>query len=288
MYTIATHNGGFHSDDVFSIAAFQLLLGVDEVSVVRTRDEELIAQADYVVDVGGIYDHAAKRYDHHQVGAPVRENGIPYAGFGLVWRHYGEEICGSAEVASSIEERLCQPIDAGDNGVELYSLNETQVRPFELYNVITSFRPTTNDVEEVNTAFMRAVAFARELLVRLIAQDKEYQRVAEVVRAVYEQSEDKTILLFSEPIERHMLIQYPEPLAIIYPSDEGTWKVGTVPTGEGAFEDRGKFPAAWAGLRDEELQVVSGIEDALFCHKNSWRFVAGSKESAIKAARMVG
>ena len=89
MKTVVTHSGNFHGDDVFAVAAFQLLLGVDEVQVIRTRDDATIEKGDYVVDVGGVYDHEQNRYDHHQPGAPVRENGIPYAAFGLMWKHYG-------------------------------------------------------------------------------------------------------------------------------------------------------------------------------------------------------
>jgi uncharacterized UPF0160 family protein len=53
MKTVATHSGGFHADDVFAVATFQLLLGKENIQVIRTRDEAVIAAADYVVDVGG-------------------------------------------------------------------------------------------------------------------------------------------------------------------------------------------------------------------------------------------
>jgi uncharacterized UPF0160 family protein len=34
--------------------------------VVRSRDPAILAELDIVIDVGGIYDDATKRYDHHQ------------------------------------------------------------------------------------------------------------------------------------------------------------------------------------------------------------------------------
>lgn len=45
------------------------------------------------------------------------------------------------------------------------------------------------------------------------------------------------------------------------------------------------LPEAWAGLRDEELSRVAGIEDSIFCH--SVRFIAGCKTraGALKMAR---
>ena len=36
--------------------------------------------------------------------------------------------------------------------------------------------------------------------------------------------------------------------------------------------DKKKLPKAWAGLRNEELAAVTGVEDAIFCHTG--RFIA--------------
>ncbi|MFQ3265592.1 MAG: uncharacterized UPF0160 family protein, partial [Colwellia sp.] len=61
---IATHNGNFHADDVFSIAALKNIF--PSIKLIRTRNLELIAKADIVIDVGGEYDADAGRFDHHQ------------------------------------------------------------------------------------------------------------------------------------------------------------------------------------------------------------------------------
>lgn len=34
--------------------------------MVRSRDPDVLAQCDIVIDVGGVYDAAALRFDHHQ------------------------------------------------------------------------------------------------------------------------------------------------------------------------------------------------------------------------------
>ncbi len=38
----------------------------NDFCVYRTRDEELLKACDIVVDVGGVYDPDAFRFDHHQ------------------------------------------------------------------------------------------------------------------------------------------------------------------------------------------------------------------------------
>jgi uncharacterized UPF0160 family protein len=38
------------------------------IDLVRTRDPAKLATCDVVVDVGGVYDPATQRYDHHQRG----------------------------------------------------------------------------------------------------------------------------------------------------------------------------------------------------------------------------
>lgn len=288
MQMIATHDGSFHPDDVLAVATIQLTLGDVPVSVIRTRNPEKIAQADWVVDVGNVYDPTTQRFDHHQNGLPARENGIPYAAFGLVWRAYGETVCGSAAVAAEIEARLVQPIDAGDNGVSLYTLSDHQVQPYELFSVISSFRPVWGSEHDMDEAFLEAVTFAKTLLEKIIAHTKAAEAVREMAETSYRAAEDKTLLVFDDPVDRHMFIAYPEVQVVVYPSDieKHKWKAATIPTGDVQFESRVDFPAAWGGLRDGELAAVSGIPDAGFCHKGRFLFVAASKESAVRAANI--
>jgi uncharacterized UPF0160 family protein len=115
---IGTHDGTFHADDVFAVAALRRLDPAAEV--VRTRDAERLAACDTRVDVGLAADAGAGDFDHHQPGgAGARASGVPYASFGLVWRAYGAELCGSQRVADEVDERLVQGVDAVDTGVSL-------------------------------------------------------------------------------------------------------------------------------------------------------------------------
>ncbi len=104
---IATHNGEFHTDDVFAIAVLSTLYPQAEIK--RTRHQTELAKAEIVVDVGKIFDAETKRFDHHQKQAGTRPNGIIYSGFGLIWREYGLAFCDdNEEVWRRIDDKLVQ------------------------------------------------------------------------------------------------------------------------------------------------------------------------------------
>src|SRR3989344_2316182 len=118
---LVTHDGSFHTDDLFACATLSLYLEKNSQAfdIIRTRDDETIAGADYVFDVGGIYDEASNKFDHHQTGgAGERENKIAYSSFGLVWKKFGAEISGAKEVADLVERKLVMPVDANDSGID--------------------------------------------------------------------------------------------------------------------------------------------------------------------------
>jgi uncharacterized UPF0160 family protein len=103
--TLVTHNGSFHSDDIFACATISLILEKkkQKFEIIRTRDEKIIPTGDYVFDVGGVYNPKKNRFDHHQKGgAGKRVNGIEYASIGLVWKKFGKELAGSAKIAEFV------------------------------------------------------------------------------------------------------------------------------------------------------------------------------------------
>ncbi len=284
---IITHSGNFHTDEVFACAVLSLLNG-GEVEVVRSRDPEVWGTGDYVVDVGGVYDPAIKRYDHHQMGgAGVRENGIPYSSIGLIWKHYGEELTGSAYASRVIDERLIQPIDAGDNGIETFSI-KNNVAPCILQDVISAFRPAWNEERTEDEGFLEALEMARTMLAREIIRARAEEEGKRRAEEAYKQAEDKNIII----LENHYpwyeaLGSKPEPLYVVKPdrSGDGKWKVETVRSDVHAFQNRKDLPKEWAGKHGQELADTSGVLDAIFCHNKRFVAVAGSKDGALSLAR---
>lgn len=63
---IGTHSGSFHCDEALAVYMLKLLPEYKDASVTRTRDQAILDTMDIVVDVGGVYDPATHRYDHHQ------------------------------------------------------------------------------------------------------------------------------------------------------------------------------------------------------------------------------
>ncbi len=287
MQSVVTHDGEFHADDVFGVALLQLHYGAGNVRIIRTRDDTLITQGDWVLDVGGIYDPSHKRFDHHQNDAPVRENGIPYAAFGLVWKHLGEQLSGSAEVAALIESSLVMPIDAADNGILLCALTHSPLKPVEIHDIIMTYRLPWNTDGDMNVQFLRATEFAREILTRTIAHTHAMIELRDLAQSTYKNTDDVRILTFEVPISVDPLIDYPDVQLVVYPQSSQTtthWVAQAVRTDHGSFTPRVRFPAAWAGLRDNELIHASGISDAIFSHRGRFYFVAGSREGALSAA----
>ena len=279
--TIATHNGNFHADDVFSIAAFKSIF--PSFKLIRTRDLELIAKADIVIDVGGEYDPVTDRFDHHQRGgAGERENGIPYSSFGLIWQKYGLEICqGNQDVANAVDAGLVSTIDAIDCGHV-----EGIYKGISLSQTIGMFNPTWQEDSRFDTCFDDAVDFASRVLTRFIASANGGISAKEIVAKAIDDAEDPRVIVLEKytPWKRTVHTLSEEALYVVYPSQTGEWRIQTVPVELGSFEDRKSLPKQWAGLSGKALKEVTDIDDAMFCHNGLFIAGAESFESTMKMA----
>ena len=54
VLNIVTHDGTFHTDDVFACATLSLAFQGREIEIIRSREQARIDTADIVVDVGEI------------------------------------------------------------------------------------------------------------------------------------------------------------------------------------------------------------------------------------------
>jgi uncharacterized UPF0160 family protein len=312
---IATHSGTFHADDVFGVG---VLMRVNPSHrLIRTRKQELIDTADFVVDVGGVWDAAAGRFDHHQRGfdgarpsTPSEAGlvpGVGYASAGLVWSAHGEAYVGAwadrsgqaidaqavKEVARAIDASLVQYLDMVDTG-------QSDVAPgiFGLSSLIAQLN--THWLEEkgldhaeraqlLETRFLEAIAITLKFLDHAISKKVAQLLAMETVRTSPRLLGGRVLHLQEGgmPWTHVVLAEMPDVKFVIYPdSDGGQHQVKTVPVEAGSFTARLDLPEAWAGLRDEELAKVSGVEDSVFCHLNLFIGGARSLAGAIRMAEL--
>lgn len=286
---LVTHDGSFHADDVFATAVLSIL-NKGKVKIIRTRDEKIIAKGDYVYDVGGIYDPETNRFDHHQIGgAGKRENGIEYSSFGLVWKKFGEEVCGSRKAAEIIDNKLVVPIDADDNGIDLVE-KKYKVFPYLVQDVLSVFKPSPLENMDVDKQFLKALEWAKEILNREIKKTNDQIQITEIIKNFYQNSKDKRLVVIDAPrVLRYdiwdALQDFPEPIFIVYNSSD-EWRIVAMRSDYNSFGNRKKLPSTWSGLRDVEFQKVSRVPDATFCHRGLFLAGAKSKEGAIKLAEL--
>ncbi len=288
--TIVTHNGSFHADDIFAVATLLLVLEKDnEVTVLRSRDMEVINSAEYVVDVGGVYDESINRFDHHQHGgAGVRKNTIPYASFGLVWKKYGEALCGDKNIVEKIDQVLVQPIDAGDNAFQLVETNVKGIYPYDIGLFFNTFTPgIKKGLADIDKIFMEPVSLARTILLKEISKRQDLVEIGLIVTKIYEESKNKKIIVLDKyyPV-REFLSKFSEPLFVVFPREDGLWAIKTIRDNANTFVDRKSLPKSWGGYRDSELEKITGVSGAVICHRDAYLAVAKTKEGVLKMAEI--
>jgi uncharacterized UPF0160 family protein len=239
--------------------------------------------------VGMAYDEKRGRFDHHQGGISPRENGIPYASFGLVWKEFGEDICKSEKIAHKIDKVLIQEIDAKDNGLLVVQSLFKDVFPYETWAYLSNNCPTWKEEKStIDAIFAEQVEFAKKVINRLIKVLADEEEGKQKVEEAYQAASDKRIVAMERYIPwEEVLSSHPEPLFAVYPGINGTeWSIQTARDDLSTYVNRKNIPAAWAGLRGKEFADATGVPDASFCHRGRFYATAKSREGAIKLAQL--
>ena len=312
---IATHSGSFHADDVFGVG---VLMGVfPSHTLIRTRKQELIEAADLVVDVGGTWDAATGRFDHHQRGfdgaRPAHEvggqsvPGVGYASAGLVWTAHGHDYVQAwantlghslnaqavDDIVHSIDHSLVQYLDIVDTG-------QGDVSPgiFGLSSLIAQLNTHwmeekgmdhTSKAQLQEARFREAITITRKFLDHAISKKVAQICAVDTVRAAPRLLGGKVLHLLEGgmPWTRVVVDEMPEVMFVIYPDSDGDqYQIKTVPVEPGSFDTRMDLPKSWAGLREQELAAVTGVEDSVFCHLNLFIGGARSFDGAVRLAEL--
>ena len=260
-----THGGKFHADDVFSSA---LLLYINP-EIVISRGNKVPEDFD-----GIVFDIGRGRYDHHQKDSRVRENGVPYAAFGLLWEVLGKEILGE-ELAEKMDESFIQPLDINDNTGEKN----------ELATLIGNFNPPWDAKGGSDEAFFQAVSVAGMILENKFERYRGNARADQRVEQVLEEHNPKDrILVLPEFIPCQKALAETEIAFVIFPSNRGGYCIQPQKK-EYSMNYKCSFPVEWLGLENEELVVATGLKCAVFCHKGGFLMTVGELEDAKAACK---
>ena len=130
---IGTHNGHFHADEALAVYMLRLLPEYASAALVRTRDQAVLDTCHTVVDVGGEYDAAKNRYDHHQrtFDTAFPDHKTKLSSAGLVYMHFGKAIIAQHTktavdhpdvdlIYRKLYDDFIEAVDANDNGISKY------------------------------------------------------------------------------------------------------------------------------------------------------------------------
>lgn len=285
--TVITHSGTFHSDEVLATVILEKVLG--NITICRTFKvpEEL---ADDVI----VYDIGFGMYDHHQKGGNgARENGVPYAAAGLIWKDFGRQLvadtCNPDLVWNLIDRDLIQGIDATDNGKIPKVDYPAQAMTFS--QAISSFNPNWDSEMSTDDAFAKAVEFAKIVFDNVLANAVSKANAQDIVDEAIESSVNNIMVLdrfvpWQEFIFSSANNKASDILFVVFPSNRGGYNWQCVPDALGSFGMRKAVPDEWKGLRDLELQNVTGVATATFCHPEGFIGGATTLEDAIALAKL--
>ncbi len=260
-----THGGKFHADDVFSSA---LLLYINP--------EIRITRGNKVPDdfEGIVFDIGRGRFDHHQKDSRIRENGVSYAAFGLLWEVLGKEILGE-ELAVRFDESFVQPLDNNDNTGEKN----------ELATLIGNFNPSWDANDNGDKEFFQAVSVAGMILENKFERYKGNERADKRIDEILKNHDPKSrILVLPEFIPCQKALSETDIAFVIFPSNRGGYCIQPQKK-EYSMNYKCSFPESWLGLEGDELIKETGLDTAVFCHKGGFIMTVGQLDEAVMACQ---
>lgn len=290
---VVTHGGVFHADEVLATVILSKVLE-EELTVLRTFKVPENLSNDVIV-----YDIGFGKFDHHQKGGNgIRKNGVPYAAVGLIWKEYGHKLVENTVnpelVWNLIDRDLIQGVDATDNGAMPKTESESTgpvVRNMSFSAIISSFNPTWDSSEDPDEAFIKAVEFAETVFENTLKNATAKAKAQKIVDEAIEKSQDHIMVLdrfvpWQEVIFSSENAKASEVLFVVFPSNRGGYNWQCVPDVLGGFGQRKPVPSEWRGLSGENLQRVTGVPTANFCHSAGFLGSAETFKDAYALAKL--
>lgn len=283
-----THAGTFHADEIFATIILSEIM--EQITLIRLPELKEKYEGKIIYDIG------CGELDHHQAGGNgERENGVKYAACGLVWKKYGREVLEKHNVLDIesvfkiVDRDIIQYIDSIDNGQA--PLIDTDYRYVHLSKIIAGFNPCWNEQVDPDDNFYEALKLAKTIWDNMLKNIISKYEAKDIVEQAIEESENGILILeqfmpWKEFIIDSENLKSKDIHFVVFPSNRGGYNVYTVPKEKDSFESRKLFPESWAGLRDKELQKVTGVVSAKFCHNARFICTTETKEDALIIAEI--
>jgi uncharacterized UPF0160 family protein len=294
---LVTHSGGFHADELLSSVILTRLF--PHAKIVRSRAPEWITPGSdrIIYDVGGLYDSEQVIFDHHQRGAPLREDGQPFSSFGLIWKHYGRDYLiasGLPEadvetVHASFDSGFVLPVDLVDNGALSPSV-AGQLAGLTLPALLETLKPVFDetDPDAEDRTFHQALAIARAFVEARIGKSAAKLRAEAMVhQAIVAAGESRILELpMGMPFRPAVVKAGADHLLFVVHPRGKDWTLTGIRRADEGFELRADLPAAWAGLTNGDLEAACGVQGATFCHNGRFIAAAKSREAVLAMAEL--
>ena len=281
-----THNGTMHDDEVFATAFLSLYFGDFKVARVSEVPKDISTKTI-------VYDIGKGRFDHHQNDARIRDNGIKYSSFGLLFEEYGLsylkklKLKNTKAIYNYLVKDFIEAIDAIDNGIfpEIKSIYKIKT----VSDVIKIFNPSYGSNDNEDEQFIKAVSLAESILTEELKNVIGKVEAGTKVKKLLNKTKGPILILDEYlPYEETVLtsLSGKKILFAIYPSNRGGYGIKTIPISTTDKTSRVYFPKEWGGLTNEDLEKVTGIKGSLFCHTNRFLMTASDLDTAIKLAEI--
>lgn len=274
-----THSGTMHADEVFATAFLEDYLGNRKVYRTNNIDYTKVQENTLIYDVG------RGKFDHHQIDALKRDDGITYCSFGLFWKEFGKDYLKKKSFSNIdilweyIDKDFIEGIDADDNG--FFPKIDAIYKVKTLSNIIKIFNPSYDSYETESEQFIKAVDVAKKIFIEEVLYANGKVMANAIINKILDNLDSNSKYLILDkflPYEETILNRSDmnNLLFVAFPSNRGGYVIKTIPKNLEDKTARVAFPSEWAGLEGKELEEKSKIPGLIFCHTG--RFIVSCKD----------
>ena len=281
-----THNGTMHADEVFATAFLSLYFG--SFKVIRVSEVPIDISPNTLV-----YDIGKGKFDHHQSDARVRDNGIKYSSFGLLFEEFGIDFLKKMKLKNTkaiynyFVKDFIEGIDAIDNGI--FPDMKANYKVKTVSDIIKIYNPSYLSNDSEDEQFIKAINLAESILTEELKNVAGKVEAGNKVKKLLNKTKGPLLILDEYlPYEETVLTSLAGKNIkfVIYPSNRGGYGIKTVPISTTDKTSRVYFPKSWGGLSNSDLEEVTGIKGSLFCHTNRFLMTVSTLDTAKKIAEI--